>query len=62
MVQGRSVQTWQHGEKEDDDGIEEDDVGNADPYGQPAPPVVNRQVKGAHDAITQRLPCSPIWV
>lgn len=54
--------TWQDSEKDDDDAIEKEDVGNADPNSQPAPPVVNRQVNGAHDAITQSLACPSVWV
>lgn len=62
VVQSIILQTWQHSKQEDDDGIEKQDVGNADPNGQPAPPVVNRQVNGAHDAITQSLSCRSIWI
>ena len=56
------VQTWQDSEKDDDDDIQKEDAGNADPNGQPAPPVLHRQVNGAHNAITQSLSCPSIWV
>lgn len=62
VVQWTVVHTWQDSEKDDDDDIEKEDVGNGNPNGQPAPPVVDRQVDGPHDAITQGLSCPSIWV
>lgn len=62
VVQLIPKQTWQHSKKDNDNGVEKQDVGNADPNGQPAPPVIHRQVNGAHDAITQSLSCASIRV
>lgn len=56
------MRTWQDGEKDDNDGVEEQDVGNRNPNGQPAPPVVNRHANGLQDAVTQGLSCSSIRV
>ena len=49
--------TWQDSEQDHNDDVEEDDVGNADANGQPAPPVVDWQAKGGQDAVTQSLCC-----
>ena len=51
------IETWQDGEKDDNDDIEDQDVGEAHPNCHPAPPVVSGHANGMQDAIPQGLPC-----
>ena len=45
--------TRQDGEQNDDDDVEQENVGDADADGQPAPPVVGGLAQGLQDAIPQ---------
>ena len=47
------METWQDGEQDDNDYVEEQDVGDGHADGQPAPPVVHWHANRLQDAITQ---------
>lgn len=54
--------TWQNGEQYDNDDVEDQNVCQAHPNGQPTPPVVGGHANAVQDAVPQSLASGPIGV